>query len=199
MQSGLRRAKRYAEDGRCLGQRHPKEEVQDDDGAPRWVEPSQGIVDQLSIDDVGSRITGRRLLTGLPLVRRRELDLEWPSAPAAQDVDAGPDEKAMEPSVERTRVAQPGQVSPSPDERFLDRVGGKLSISENQPRGCVQPCDARADELGEGVMIALPGPLHESPLVHGCLSVPAQPIWRARMVSRTPGVKRSRGTNKASH
>src|SRR6185503_11229073 len=103
-------------------------------------------------------------------VQRRELDLDRPSPPMAEGVDAGTNEKAMEPGVETTRVAQSGQVSPCPDVRLLDRVGGELSIPKDQPSGCVQPCDARADEHGEGVMIASPGPFHESLLVHGCLS-----------------------------
>src|SRR4029079_2409423 len=87
----------------------------------------------------------------------------------ADRIDAGTDEKSMQPAIERVRVAQSGQVAPCPDERFLDGVAGQLSISKDQSRGCVQPCDARADEHGEGVMIALPGSFHESSLVHGCL------------------------------
>ena len=85
-------------------------------------------------------------------------------------VGAGMDEEAMEPAIEAIRITQRGQASPSPDVCLLDRVSSELSISEDQPRGCVQPRRTRADERGEGVMIASPGTFHERPLVHGCLS-----------------------------
>jgi len=164
MQSRLRRAERDAQGRRRLRQRHPQEVVQNDDGAPRRVEPSEGIVDELSLDDVRSGIADHGS------VERLQLDLDGPGAAMPQGIDAGADEQAMEPAVETIRVAQAGQASPRPDVRLLDRVSSQLSIPEDQPRGCVQPRRTRADERGEGVMIASPGTFHERPLVHGCLS-----------------------------
>lgn len=101
---------------------------------------------------------------------RIELDLDRPAAAMPQRIDAGSDEEAMKPRVEPIGVAQAGQASPRPDVRLLNRVRGELPIPEDQSRGCVQPCGARANEHGEGVMIAFPGPLDEDSLVHGCLS-----------------------------
>lgn len=138
--------------------------MQDDDGSPRRVEPPEGIVDELTIDDVRCGICDRRP------VDRVQLDLDWSSSPVAQRVDTGTNEEPMEPTVETIRIAQSGQVSPCPDERFLDCVAGELPIPKDQPCGCVQSSDTRVNELGKGVMIASPGPLHECSLIHGCLT-----------------------------
>ena len=169
MEARFRRAEWDAQGARGLGQRHPQEEVQDDDGSPCRVEPTEGVVDELALDDSQGGIRNRRT------VDRLQLDLDGSRTPAAQAIDAGSNEESMEPSVEPIRVAQSGQVSPCPNERFLDRVAGKLPIPEDQARGCVQPRNPGADEHGEGVMIAPPGPFHESSLVHG-----ASPFRRGR-------------------
>lgn len=166
MEPRLRGAQRDTEDARRLGQRHPQEVVQDDNGSPGWIEPPEGIVDELSIDDVRRGVR----IGDLWPVKRFQLDLDRSSLPATEGVDAGTDKEAVEPAVEGIQLAQSGQASPGPNERFLDRVAGKLSIAEDQSCGCVQPCGARADEHGEGVMIASPCTFHESSLVHGCLS-----------------------------
>ena len=92
----------------------------------------------------------------------------------------------MDPGVERVRVAQPGQVPPGPDERLLDRVARELRVVEDQSGRCVQPRDALADELGEGVMIAPPGPLDELSLVHRRPPVTARPLGRARILRCRP-------------
>ena len=60
------------------------------------------------------------------------------------------------------------QVPPGADEAVLDRVVGELRVAEDQASGGVQSCDRRAGERGEGVMIALPCPFDEVPLVHDC-------------------------------
>ncbi len=135
--------------------------MQDDDGSPRWIEPAEGVIDELTINDGGCDVGGRRA------VERLQLDLDGSGAPMAQGVNAGTDEKAMEPCIEPIQVAQAGQVSPCPDVRLLDRVGSELPIPQDQPRGCVQPRGARADKRSEGVMIASPCPFDESLLVHG--------------------------------
>ena len=181
MEPRFRGAQRNAQGAGCLGQRHPQEEVQDDDGSPRRVEPPEGVVDELALDDLRCGVGDGWA------VERLELDLEGPGAATAQGVDAGTDEQAMEPPVELVRIAQAGQASPRPDVRLLDRVGGQLPIPEDQPPGCVQPCGARADELGEGVMIASHRPFHESSLVHGCLTSRRADLARSDCMSGRGG------------
>ena len=86
------------------------------------------------------------------------------------------DGEPMQPGVEPVRVAKPGQVPPSLDQRLLDRVARELRVPEDESGRRVQPRERRVDELGEGVMIALPRPFHECSLVHGHLGVP-RPGW----------------------
>src|SRR5690348_8333857 len=73
----------------------------------------------------------------------------------------------MHPRVEPVGVAQPRQVPPRVDVRFLDGVARELRVVEDQAGGSVEARNGPADELGEGVMIARAGPLDENPLVHG--------------------------------
>ena len=76
------------------------------------------------------------------------------------------DDELAQPGVELVRVAKRRQVPPGADEAVLDGVARELRVAEDQPGGCVESCDGRAGERGEGVMIALPCPLDEVPLVH---------------------------------
>ena len=76
------------------------------------------------------------------------------------------DDELAQPGVELVRVAKRRQVPPGADEPFLDRVARELRVPEDQSGGRVQPGDGRAGERGEGVMIALPRPFDEVPLVH---------------------------------
>ena len=73
----------------------------------------------------------------------------------------------MEPGVEPVRVAQAREVAPGSDVCLLDRVSRELLVPEDEAGDSLQPRDGRADEHGEGVMIAPPCPLDEFPLVHG--------------------------------
>ena len=84
----------------------------------------------------------------------------------ARLIDAGADEQAVKPCVERLRVAQRGQITPGPDEGVLHRVLGLFDVPEDQPGGGVQPGDRGACQRGKGVMVAPPCSLHEIPL-HG--------------------------------
>ena len=75
----------------------------------------------------------------------------------------------MEPGIEPSWIAQARKIAPGPDERFLDRVARELRGPENESSRGVQPRDRDIDECCEGVMIASPGSLDETRLVHGCL------------------------------
>ena len=81
----------------------------------------------------------------------------------------------MEPGVEAIDVAQGGQVPPASDERLLDGVLGPVGSSKDESRGGVQSADRGACQHGEGVMIALPRPLHEVSL--HVRPRPARPVW----------------------
>src|SRR5690349_1988723 len=171
MQPRLRSAERDAERGGDLRQRHPKEVMEHDDRAPAWLERPQATIKEIAIDD-GRREVGRHRD-----VDRGELDLDRAPLAAPHDVEAGIDEQSMEPGVEAVDIAQRRQVAPAPDHRLLDGVARELAVAEDQASGRVQPRDGRADEHGEGVMIATLRSLDESPLVHGRLRTSARPRW----------------------
>ena len=74
---------------------------------------------------------------------------------------AGPDEQAVEPWIDRRRIAEPADVAPSVDERILGRVLGTIPITEDQAGDRIQSADRRRGERIEGVMIALPRAIRE--------------------------------------
>lgn len=73
----------------------------------------------------------------------------------------------MQPRVESVWISQARQVSPGPNECFLNRVSGRVAIANDETGGGVDPSGMRTEERGEGVAIASLCPLDERPLVHG--------------------------------
>ena len=163
---------------RHLAEGHPEEVVQHDDRPVPLIEPAHGRVDELPIGQRAGQVGRGGHVDG------RKLDLDGAPSTAPDLVETGIDGQAMEPGVEPIGVTQPRQVAPGSDEGLLDRVAGQLRIPEDEAGGPVQPRDGPAGELGEGVMIALPRPVHESSLVHGRLGcgmtdvVVLDRVWR---------------------
>src|SRR5215210_1072936 len=124
--------------------------MQDDDRPPLWIEVPQRVVEELAVGD------GRGDVTDGGTIDRRQLDLDRASSPTTRDVDTCVDDQLTQPGVELVGIAERRQVPPGPDETVLDCVTGELGIPKDQPGGRVQPCERRAGERGEGVMIALP-------------------------------------------
>ena len=180
MQPGLRRPERDPERLGRLRQRQAQEVVEDDDRALVGLEAPERPLDLVAIDDEGIGVADGNVGHG------SQLDLDHPAAAPPQDAEAGTNGDAVDPGVERVRVAQPGQVPPGPDERLLDRVARELRVVEDQPGRCVQAREPLADELAEGVMIASSGPLDELSLVHRRPPVTARPLGRARIVRCRP-------------
>ena len=153
--------------------------MQDDDGAMPLVEPSEGIVEQLTVGEVAGDVAHFRH------VERRQLDLHRTSSTTPSEIEAGVDNEAMEPGVEPAWIAQPWKVAPDSDERLLDRIARELRVPENESGRRVQPRDGQVDERGEGVMIARSGTFDETSLVHGRLGyvtatmVVFDRVWRA--------------------
>ena len=137
MQPGLGGAERDPEGCRHLGQRHPQQVVQGDDGAMARIEPGQGIVEELPVGERRGGVAGDRA------DERGELDLDHPPAPAANEVETGIDDESVQPAVEPVRIAQSGQVAPGADGGFLDRVARELRVPEDQPGGGIQPREAQ--------------------------------------------------------
>ena len=53
---------------------------------------------------------------------------------------------------------------------WRDGILGQLRVAEDEAGGGVQARAGRADEIGEGVPVALPRSVHESDLIHDRLS-----------------------------
>src|SRR5262245_7464779 len=96
----------------------------------------------------------------------------------------------MEPGLEAIDIAQGWKIPPAPDERLLDGVLRPVGVTEDEARCGIQPADRGAREHGEGVMIALPRPVHEVPL-HTSPLVGARPIWSCRSIWRVARAKGS--------
>ena len=129
--------------------------MQDDHGPHLRLQPEEAAFELVAIRDerfdAGHR---RRFEFG-------ELDIDAMAPEPSRLIDAGVDEQPVEPGVEAIRVAQRGQHAPGPDERVLDGVLGLIGIPEDEPGGGIQAGDRGGCQLGEGVMIAFPRPLHE--------------------------------------
>jgi len=164
VEPGLRGPERDAQLRGDLGQRHPDEVVENDDGAPLGLEPAEGLIEKLPFGHVRGHVAAEWF------GHRRELDLVDAASPPAREVETRVGCQAVQPGVEPVRIAQPGQVPPGSDERILDRVSRELAVPEDETSCRVQPREGSAGDRGEGVMIALPRSLDETTLVHGRLS-----------------------------
>ena len=147
--------------------------MDDDERAPVRIQAPERPLDLVAIDDEGTDVADGNV------GGRSQLDLDHPTASTPQKLETGTHGDAVDPGVEPVGVAQPRQVPPGLDECLLDRVARELRVVEDQSGRCVQSRDDPADEHGEGVMIALSGPLDEIPLVHRRPPVTARPLGRA--------------------
>ena len=164
MEPRLDRADRDTKRCRDVGQRHPKEVVKDHDRALSLAEVPEHPFDDVAIGEGAGRIGDGRVMD------ERHLDFDRAPAPAPRLIKTGVDRESMQPGVESIGLTQPGQIPPGPDECLLDGVACELRVPEDKTGGPVQPHDGGAGELGEGVVIASLGPLHEQSLVHGRLA-----------------------------
>ena len=187
MQAGFGGAQRDADGGRHLGQRHAKEVMQDDDRAVARIQTREGVLEHVAIGDLAGHVGRGRKIDG------RQIDLDDATSPSPDEIEAGMDDQPVQPGVETIRVAQARKVAPGADERVLDRVPCEFGVPDDQPGDRVQPHDGQVDERGEGVMIASPGPLDETSLVHVRLCfgtafvVVLHTLWRGRPSNRQSG------------
>lgn len=146
-------------------------EVQDHHGARFWLEARERAIEEVPIGYLPGVI---QLFVEMD---RREFDLDHAATAFAHQIDARVRHEAMEPMVEGRRVSQPRQAAPCPDQGVLDGVLGEVRITKDEASRGVQARTGRADELGEGLPVASPCPVHESVLVHDRLGLSARPSW----------------------
>ena len=163
---------------RCchVGQRHPKEVVQDDDRSP-LVETPKHHVEQLTVGD--DRRCRRSPGRGSASVRPRS-----DAAGVVASVDARIDGQVDGARHRTDPDRESGQIPPGSDERLLDRVAREFVVPEDQPRRLRRAAGwlrrrarrRRHDRLASLVRRARAGP--RLPL--GCGTT----VWCARMVRR---------------
>ena len=98
---------------------------------------------------------------GRPSRRRRRLELEDPDlglepSSAAELLGDRVEQEPAEPRLELGGVAEPGQIAPAPDERFLDGVFGDVGVLRDEPGDRVEPVDHVEHQHVERVAIAVP-------------------------------------------
>lgn len=77
-------------------------------------------------------------------MERRELDLDGPSAPPPNRVDARAYDEPAKPRVEPLRVAKRRQAPPCLDEAVLNGIAGEVVVPQDQPSRAIQATDRRA-------------------------------------------------------
>jgi len=115
----------------------------------------------------GGRMLAVRLRLGID-GKQRNLE-RGPPPLATRGPVAGPDEDAVHPRVEAIRVPEAAKIEPGRDERVLYGVVGTVRVTDDQPRESDETLDGACGELGEGVMVAFPGPDDEVSLHGPCL------------------------------
>ena len=138
--------------------------MQGDDSSMARIEAPERRVQELA---VGKRT---RVVGHAEGVDRSELDLDRAPTTVSDEIETGMDRQSVQPGVEAIRITEPGQIAPRTDQALLDRILGQVRVAEDQTGGCVQPPKGAIDQLGEGVMIASPGPVDELSLIHDRLA-----------------------------
>ena len=96
----------------------------------------------------------------------------------AQDVERLASYDAAQPRRKRRRLRQPRQAPPCRHERLLDDVACALGVAQERERGAERQSLMTSHQLGEGVDVTGPGPLHQRDQVHAAS--------RDRQLARSP-------------
>jgi len=148
VKSGPDRAVRNAKDIGDHGRLVSEVIAKDEDRAFFRLEPSEGPIHDVTVDDalelVGRRVTvdGQYLEPGVP-------------APVAPRVlDAHVREDALDPEVEPVRIAEVRQVTPGDHQCVLQGILGPVDISEDPSRDREEAIDAPAEQVDERDLVS---------------------------------------------
>jgi hypothetical protein len=157
-------AARYAEHLGDPRQRQVEIEMQDHHGTCLWLETRERTIEEVSIGDLPG------VIQHLAEMDRCQLHLDDATTSLANQIDARVRHEAVKPVVEGRGIAQSRQTAPCPDQGLLDGVLGQFRVTKYETGRGIQARTGNADELGEGMPVALPRSVHESVLVHDRLS-----------------------------
>ena len=158
LQPGLCGPGGNVEDVGDIGQWQVEVEVEDHDRALIDGQPPELAAEPISLHHVRREVDlGREaILVG------HEVDLGQVPAPVrpSQPI-TGADGEPVQPGVPCLGIAKSANVAPGQHERLLDRVLGAIRIPEDELGGAMQTASRRTHQLGECLVIAVPGSLHE--------------------------------------
>ncbi len=155
MKTGSDRAPRQAEH---LGDRRglvPEVVAKDENRALVRLEPSEGAIHDVAIDDPSEFVARDVIL---------EVQDPEPCVPApvsTRVLDAHVREHALEPEVEPVRIAEVRQVTPGDHQRVLQGILGPIDISKDPSGDREEAIDARTDQVHEGDLVATTRRDHE--------------------------------------
>lgn len=139
---------RDAEDVGNLGRGKPHVVGQDERRAVLHGEPDEGSIELVTLRDTGVVVSRVRP------VQLDVADLDFKTPPPPHLVGTRANEESMDPRFKPVRIAERPKVSPTPDQRFLDRVLGRVAVAEDPPGDCVQPVVGPRRHEVEGVAVA---------------------------------------------
>jgi hypothetical protein len=139
-----------------LGHGQPEGVAEDEDGPLFRRKPPEPAVELVAIMDVQVPIPGSWFV-------RLEQDDICREPPVTSGLGvAGVDEDAMDPSFESIRVAEARKLSPHLDEGRLNRILGEAGVAQDPMRDEDAPIADHTNQGAEGLLVALPGTVHES-------------------------------------
>jgi hypothetical protein len=154
--------------------------MKDEDSAVLSAQLDEAALELVALRDVDRSVRGDGWSD------RRQLDLDGSPATPPGEIETSIHGEPVQPGVESVRIAEPGQVAPRPDVRFLHGITSEVVIAKDEPGHRLESRDRTAQEHGEGVVVASPRSLDEFSLAHCTLAgAPAD-------ASKTTGVGTSR-------
>lgn len=125
---------------------------------------SERVLQLVTVGDRARHVADR------PRFERRQVELDRPTFAPTCHIEADIHGRSVQPGIEPSGIAQPGQVAPDPQVCVLDRVLRELGVAQDEASDGLQMDDRPGDELSESVCIPPPSSLDEIPLIHGSLS-----------------------------
>jgi hypothetical protein len=153
-EAGLRSSEGNAKVVGDLGHTHPEAVAKDQDGALVRRKAPERAVQLIPVMDAQVSVGSGRSV-GL-----QDGDVCREPAASPRFGVAGVDKDPMEPGFEPIELAQRGKLAPNLDERHLYGVFGQVGVAQDSVRNKhALPADL-ANEGGEGLLVALPGSIH---------------------------------------
>ena len=159
------RADRDAEDLGDLGRVTALEVVEHEQGALLRRQAAEAPLELVAVGDA-QEVVGR----GRD-VHRQDAQVRDAATLALRLGEARADDEAVEPGVEAVRIAEPGQVTPGDDQRFLQGILGPIDVAEDPLGERVEAVAPHPDQVGIRLPVTVPCRLDEFAIHRACFSL----------------------------